>query len=141
MVEAKAWLYTLDGTTCQHVYLERQTHAQGWTETPLYGPEALAERDALIAELRELLKDVGDVLEVAARPARLDPDKYFLAGVKALGDMGGYGALMSSASALWREKLGDMAGGEFSAGPCVSVAQGLVSRIAAALKENNDDAC
>jgi hypothetical protein len=40
--------------------------------------------------------------------------------VRALGDRIGYGALMSSASASWREKLAKegIAGGEFVSGPC-----------------------
>lgn len=52
MVEAKAWLYALRGTPW--VTVERQQiNVEGIAETPLYGPEALAERDALIAALRE----------------------------------------------------------------------------------------
>ena len=56
MVEAKAWLYEKGGK--EHIRLTRpaslrHTDLWGHTETPLYGPEALAERDALIAELRE----------------------------------------------------------------------------------------
>jgi hypothetical protein len=83
--------------------------------------------------MAEALADAGDVLELASRPARVDPDRHFSEQVKALGELGGYGALMATASALWREKLGDLAGGEFAAGPCVSTAASRVVRIDEAL--------
>ena len=83
--------------------------------------------------MAEALIDAGDVLKLVSKPARLDPDKYFSDQVQAMGDAFGYGALMSAASALWRERLGDLAGGEFAAGPCVSTAANQVVRISEAL--------
>jgi hypothetical protein len=95
---------------------------------------AARERDRLQAEverLRETLIDAGDVLERAGTPSRVDPA---IAGpVCVLGSAIGYGALMSTASALWREALGELAGAEFSASVCVSTAASRARRIDAAL--------
>ncbi len=106
---------------------------------------AAAERIAGLVEenarLREALIDVGEVLASAAKPAKKDPNKHFTDSVKALGEMGGYGALMVTASALWRETLEaqGLAGGEFAAGPCVSTADSVAVAVRAALQEMNDD--
>ena len=84
-----------------------------------------------IAALVAAARDAGDALESAARPSFLDPDHSN--AIKELGDRIGYGALMSGASALWRETLGDLAGSEFASGPCVSTASSRLARIDEAL--------
>lgn len=38
-----------------------------------------------------------------------------------LGERMGFGRMMQLGQKLWRESLGDLAGGEFSIGPCVAV--------------------
>ncbi|RZN19506.1 hypothetical protein [Bradyrhizobium sp. Leo121] len=71
------------------------------------------------AALRGALEECVSVLAMVERPARVDPDHGD--EVAALGDRIGYGALMTSASASWRARLGedgDPVGGEFVAGPC-----------------------
>ena len=85
--------------------------------------------------LMEALKDTREVLALAAKPARLDPDKHFTSQVQGLGDAFGYGALMTCASALWRQGLGDLAGGEFAAGPCIVTVQKQLERIDAAITQ------
>lgn len=85
------------------------------------------------AELVEALRDVRETLALVAKPAHLDPDKHFTSQVQGLGDAFGYGALMACASALWRQSLGDLAGGEFAAGPCVLTVQKQIERLDAAI--------
>jgi hypothetical protein len=85
--------------------------------------------------LLEALVDVREVLTMVAKPARLDPDKHFTSQVQGLGDAFGYGALMTCASALWRQRLGDLAGGEFAAGPCVATVQKLLKRVESAIAQ------
>lgn len=94
---------------------------------------AEAERD----RLREALEETEETLRLVEHPAFKDPvhgDE-----VEALGNRIGYGALMSSASASWRERLarnGGLVGGEFVAGPChVSVVRTLAIVRAALQKE------
>ena len=57
------------------------------------------------------------------------PLSSFDSMIKALGENGGYGALMQSAGKLWRQSLIDKGypgGGELSVGPCVAM---LVPRV------------
>ena len=97
-----------------------------------------------VAALVDAAKDLRDAIAHMAAPARVDPDKYFSEQVKAFGDAFGYGALMTTASALWRQSLGDLQGGEFAVGPCVTTAANQLNRLSAALapftKGQNDDA-
>lgn len=71
----------------------------------------------LEAALREFL----EITESSARLPQRDPD--YGDAVKALGDRIGYGAMMSSAQASWRELLlrDGLEGGEHTHGPCYSV--------------------
>jgi len=72
-----------------------------------------------IAALREVLEECEVVLALSEQPAF--PDPLYHEGVKALGERIGFGALMSTASAGWRETLSEKdypLGGEFVAGPC-----------------------
>jgi len=82
-----------------------------------------AQTPAVLAALQECI----DVLALCEHPRNVDPD--YGDEVAALGDRIGYGALMASASASWRQRLEDdgvPAGGEFVAGPCqVTVTRAL----------------
>ena len=86
-----------------------------------------------VAALVDAAKDLRDAIAHMAAPARVDPDKYFSEQVKAFGDAFGYGALMTTASALWRQSLGDLQGGECAVGPCVTTAANQLNRLSAAL--------
>jgi DNA helicase HerA-like ATPase len=72
-----------------------------------------------IERLREALTECIDTLALVEHPRMVDPN--YGEEVRHLGDRIGYGALMSSASASWRNRLkedGNPVGGEFVAGPC-----------------------
>ncbi len=87
-------------------------------------------RQDLVAALAECI----EVLALVERPAFVDPD--YGPAVEALGERIGYGALMSSASASWRQKLvasGMAGGGEFVAGPCHSTVVSTLAKARAAL--------
>lgn len=62
-------------------------------------------------------------------------DRRLAEEVRHLGDRYGYGALMSTASAIWRTKLDDLAGGEFVCGPCRSTADAALASVRAAMAE------
>lgn len=95
--------------------------------------EALRTREA---KLVEALTDCVDTLALVERPAFVDP--VYGDEVKRLGDRIGYGALMSSASASWREAArsrGTPEGGEFVAGPCFATVVSTLRRARAAIEE------
>ena len=92
---------------------------------------SLAAQNQQVLALVEAARDAGDVLQSAASPSNLDPQ--YSDQIAALGERIGYGALMHGASALWRKSLGDLAGGEFAAGPCVSTAASRLVRLDDAL--------
>ena len=76
---------------------------------------ALERIEALEAALRECV----EVLKLVEHPNHID--LKYSRDIEALGDRIGYGALMTTASALWRQYLyrdGFPVGGEFVAGPC-----------------------
>ncbi len=88
---------------------------------PLYASQAttLELAQKRIEELEEAVRECVETFELVERPSFLDPD--YSDEVSALGDRIGYGALMSSASASWRNALVEQdcpVGGEFVAGPC-----------------------
>lgn len=93
-------------------------------------PDAAQER---IRELEAALKECVEVLALVEHPAIVDPD--YGDKVAALGDRIGYGALMSSASASWRERLeaDGFTGGEFVAGPCFATVKAALKQARAAL--------
>lgn len=73
-------------------------------------------------KLRTALEEFLNTTAPAATPAFKDPTYGDV--VEDLGERIGYGALISSASASWRESAkrnGYPAGGEFVVGPCMSV--------------------
>lgn len=92
-------------------------------------------QQATIADLVVALEDAIGTLACVERPARIDPDHG--EAVAALGNRIGFGALMSSASASWREFLSasGTAGGEFVAGPCMATVTGTLRRARAALSK------
>lgn len=73
-----------------------------------------------LEKIESALRDFMDATSPSAVPATRDPQHG--SRVQELGDVIGYGALMSSASASWRMSLiaeGYPTGGEFVAGPCM----------------------
>jgi hypothetical protein len=87
-----------------------------------------------IDRLRKELENCIEVLSLVERPRFVDPD--YGEEVRRLGDRIGYGALMSSASASWREKLavqGYPLGAEFVAGPCYATVIDTLKKARAAL--------
>lgn len=95
---------------------------------------ALSQTLARNAELEAALADAEEVLSLVEHPAQ--PDPWYHAEVKALGQRIGFGALMTTASAGWREVAeanGDPTSGVFVAGPCIGTVQGTLRRARAAL--------
>jgi len=122
---------------------QRDEIGRAWDEADARAKEAEARAARLekaLAEAREALEDAEDTLRLVERPAFRDPrhgDE-----VEALGLRIGFGALMASASASWRERLaadGDPVGGEFVAGPCHNTVVSTLAKIrrAAALSTSN----
>jgi len=110
------------------------------------GPAILSEAaatisslEARIEELEGALKDFMDITEPAAKAARVDPN--YGGEVERLGKQIGFGALISSASASWREHLksfGYPAGGEFVVGPCMSVLRSCREKARSALNAKGE---
>ena len=88
-------------------------------------------RETEVARLREAVTAAIGTLALVERPAFKDREHG--AAVEALGRRIGYGALMASASASWREGLGSLAGGEYVAGPCHSTVVATLAELRAAL--------
>lgn len=89
---------------------------------------------AHIERLEAALTEFMDATASAALPSAVDP--VFGAMVEALGSQVGYGALISSASASWREDLaraGYPTGGEFVVGPCMATLTSVRAKSRAAL--------
>jgi len=84
--------------------------------------------------LEEALKEALEVFELVERPAFPDPAHH--ERVKKLGLEIGFGALMSTASAGWREVLipKGLSGGEFVSGPCKGTVDRTLRIIREALK-------
>lgn len=93
---------------------------------------ALGEEWAIVD--RKALEDVQDTLALVEHPAFPDPVHH--ERVKALGREIGFGALMSTAEAGWREVLVEKdypLGGEFVSGPCRSTVESTLKTIRAML--------
>lgn len=79
--------------------------------------------------LAKALEQCEGVLRLVERPALSDPKTWLHSSIKVLGRAFGFGAIMTTASAGWREVLeedGMPTGSEFVAGPChVTVQQTL----------------
>ena len=95
---------------------------------------ALAASEARVAEMREALREAEEVFALVEHPAI--PDPLYHEEVVRLGCRIGFGALMTTASAGWREVNevdGYPGSGAFVAGPCIGTVQATVKRIRAAL--------
>ena len=95
-----------------------------------------ADLPARVAELEAALTEAEDTLQLCEHLSLPDPVHRDV--VESLGERIGYGALMSTASALWRERLiaqGLKGGGEFVSGPCHSTVLGTLKIIRAALQQ------
>ena len=87
--------------------------------TKMVQAEELARMKDRVAGLEGALTEAEETLRLAERPALRDPVHH--EEVKRLGLRIGFGALMATASAAWRDELearGYRDGGEFVAGPC-----------------------
>ena len=100
---------------------------------------ALAAINALAPRLEEAEKLLREVCDDLARSTPVSaPDARICDDVERLANASGYGAIMSTASALWRKHLADKGypkGGEFIAGPCRITAEMIIGRITAFLKQ------
>lgn len=86
-------------------------------------------------KLEEALKEFMEITEPASRLRLPDPD--YGSEVKALGDRIGYGAMMASAQALWRQSLSAFGheGGEHTHGPAYAVLMSARAMAEEALSE------
>jgi hypothetical protein len=94
------------------------------------GTEAVVVSKGLVDALTECV----DTLALCEHPASVDP-RHGVA-IDALGRRIGFGALMASASASWRQLLieqGLRSGGEFVAGPCQSTVTNALTQARAML--------
>ncbi len=98
----------------------------------------LRDSRAEVATLRAALGEAEEVLRLVEHPAFPDPIHH--ERVKALGREIGFGALMATASAGWREVLAERpypTGGEFVAGPCFATVKQTLAKIRAAMGEQD----
>ena len=130
----------------------------GWTPDAIAGQEAVlaairdhydpaircaialraqsAKDKARIERLQAALREAEETMKLVERPAL--PDPAYHQGVKSIGQRIGFGALMSTASAAWRETLeetGYPTGGEFVAGPCLDTVVSCLAKVRAALED------
>jgi len=77
-----------------------------------------------------VMSEVREVLELAAQVPIADPN--IREAVSKIGNWHGYGNVMATASVLWREKLGDLKGGEFVNGPCRVTVERTLAMLTAA---------
>ena len=100
---------------------------------------ALAAINALAPRLEEAEKLLREVCDDLARSTPIQmPDPRISEDVEKLAVASGYGAIMQTASCLWRQYLADKGypkGGEFIAGPCRTTAEMIIGRITAFLKQ------
>jgi hypothetical protein len=95
----------------------------------------LLSAEARVRVLEEALRECEETLALVEYPNVVDP--RYGAEVEALGERIGYGALMSSASASWRENAGKLAGSEFVAGPCFVTVVRTLMIVRTALQEQS----
>lgn len=120
-------------------------HAAYATEENAYAE--MVRRDLLNAALEELkmtdairiaLENCVEVMSLVEHPRFVDPD--YGEEVRHLGERIGFGALMSSASASWRQYLaaqGYPLGGEFVAGPCYATVIDALKKAREALEQKS----
>jgi hypothetical protein len=88
-------------------------------------------RHTATSEALEAMREAREALQDCAEDKIVDPS--ILVELRALCERHGYGNVMSSASGLWRQALGDLAGGEFVAGPCRKTVENRVVALTAAI--------
>lgn len=122
-----------DEIEAQRTRIDRQATALTASQETI---DAQQER---IAELEGALTEAEEVLALSETPAF--PDPAWHCEVKALGQRIGFGALMSTAEAGWRETLESQgyAGGEHTSGPSRSTITNTLAVIRAALAKNDTD--
>lgn len=92
---------------------------------------------AELERLRELLTEGLENADLSL-PTKFE-DRRTEPHVKAISELG-YGAIMSSASRLWRSELKpNMKGGEFCVGPCVSTQRMWTDKVRQALSSNTEE--
>jgi hypothetical protein len=109
-------------------------HLDGLTKNREAHAKELAAQAERIAKLEEALADCIETLALVEEPAFVDPAHGET--VRQLGERIGYGALMASASASWRQSAkskGYPEGGEFVAGPCFGTVVATLRRARAAM--------
>lgn len=87
-------------------------------------------------DLRSALERAEEVLALMERPAQHDP--AFAAQVQAIGGGASYGAIMSTAEALWRQLLerdGHPSGGEHVHGPARTTVENALRDVRKALSQ------
>lgn len=135
-LRSKQWPYARWWTWCERCHVAspaRNTEAKAiaaWNARP-GGVAAMGSVSIPVERVKEALVEAREALSLAADVPLADP--YILTDLRALCDRVGYGNVMSSASALWREKLGELKGGEFCAGPCRATAEAAIELIDQAL--------
>jgi len=98
----------------------------------------IEQRDRIKA-LEAALRECVEVLKLVEHPNNID--LKYSHDIETLGDRIGYGALMTTASALWRQYLyrdGFPVGGEFVAGPCHATVVKTLEIARAALAPEQD---
>ena len=90
-------------------------------------------------ELLRAAKEAEEVLALMERPSSEDPS--YAAEVRALGERIGFGALMASASASWREQLKEtgIVGSEYCSGPCHDTVLVTLCAVRAAIAATSQD--
>jgi len=121
----------------RHPWWGLKVTEHAWIETALRSPDLLAENTrlrAVNAGLVEALKEAESVFALGEQPRGKDRDHG--PEVTEIGRRIGFGALMSSAQASWREYATERghAGSEFVAGPCYSTVISTLNMIRAALR-------
>ena len=102
-----------------------------WHSTDTLAEAFARHRHTATSEALEAMREAREALQDCAEDKIVDPS--ILVELRALCERHGYGNVMSSASGLWRQALGDLAGGEFVAGPCRKTVENRVVALTAAI--------
>ena len=107
------------------------TYALGFYDHTPFVQAFARHRHTATAEALEAMREAREALEDCLRDKIVDP--CILVELRCLCERHGYGNVMSSASGLWRQALGDLAGSEFVAGPCRKTVENRVAALTAAI--------